>query len=261
MTESAAKNAQELHQVFTRQNAPLEAVDVLGGGLQALETANNREGFALTRQECEYLTEAYVRMGRNPTDAELMMFAQVNSEHCRHKIFNAKWTLDGAGQDASLFEMVRTTHARHGQKTLSAYSDNAAVLTGYPASWFLPDSSDGEYRQIAEPLHLVAKVETHNHPTAISPFPGAATGSGVRFGMKGQRAVAASPKSGSPGFRFPTCVCRMRKCPGSSRNKARPALRHRCRSCSKGLSGPHPSTMSSAGRMLRVLPHPGGGNG
>ena len=201
MTESVVKNAQELHQVFTRQNAaPLEVVDVLAGGLEALETANNREGFALTRQECEYLTEAYVRMGRNPTDAELMMFAQVNSEHCRHKIFNAKWTLDGAGQDASLFEMVRTTHARHGQKTLSAYSDNAAVLTGYPASWFLPDSSDGEYRQIAEPLHLVAKVETHNHPTAISPFPGAATGSGGEIRDEGATGRGGKPKVGVTGF-------------------------------------------------------------
>ena len=206
--------------VCAKDTCTLEIVDVLNGGLQALKIANNREGFALTPQECEYLAEAYLEMGRNPTDAELMMFAQVNSEHCRHKIFNAKWTLDGAGQELSLFEMVRTTHARHGEKTLSAYSDNAAVLTGYPASWFLPEPSDGEYRQIAEPLHLVAKVETHNHPTAISPFPGAATGSGVRSGMKGQRVVAASPKSESLEFRSPICAYRMRECHWNSRNQS-----------------------------------------
>ncbi|HAU42889.1 MAG TPA: phosphoribosylformylglycinamidine synthase, partial [Gammaproteobacteria bacterium] len=201
MTESVVKNAQELDQAFALKTpAPLEVVDVLNGGLQALEIANNREGFALTRQECEYLAEAYLEMGRNPTDAELMMFAQVNSEHCRHKIFNAKWTLDGAVQDVSLFEMVRTTHARHGEKTLSAYSDNAAVLKGYPASWFLPEPSDGEYRQIAEPLHLVAKVETHNHPTAISPFPGAATGSGGEIRDEGATGRGGKPKVGVTGF-------------------------------------------------------------
>ena len=248
MTESVVKNAQELDQAFALKTpAPLEVVDVLNGGLQALEIANNREGFALTRQECEYLAEAYLEMGRNPTDAELMMFAQVNSEHCRHKIFNAKWTLDGAVQDVSLFEMVRTTHARHGEKTLSAYSDNAAVLKGYPASWFLPEPSDGEYRQIAEPLHLVAKVETHNHPTAISPFPGAATGSGGEIRDEGATGRGGKPKVGVTGFSVSDY--RMRECPGNSRTKARLGSRHHCRSCSKDLSGLHPSTTSSAGRM------------
>ncbi len=201
MTESVVENVEGLEQVFALQPpAPLEVVDILNGGLEVLEAANEREGFALTHQECEYLADAYLEMGRNPTDAELMMFAQVNSEHCRHKIFNAQWTLDETSQDASLFQMVRTTHARHGEKTLSAYSDNAAVLRGYPASWFLPDPSGGEYGQIAEPLHLVAKVETHNHPTAISPFPGAATGSGGEIRDEGATGRGGKPKVGVTGF-------------------------------------------------------------
>jgi len=201
MTESLVEDAERLAQVFALQApAPLEFVDVIDGGLEALEAANEREGFALSQQECEYLTDAFVEMGRNPTDAELMMFAQVNSEHCRHKIFNAQWTLDEVSQDASLFEMVRTTHARNGEKTLSAYSDNAAVLRGYPASWFLPVSTGGEYGQIAESLHLVAKVETHNHPTAISPFPGAATGSGGEIRDEGATGRGGKPKVGVTGF-------------------------------------------------------------
>lgn len=201
MTESVVEDPQLLEQVFT--SAPpalLEYVDVIQGGLGTLEAANEKEGFALSQQECEYLADAFLKMGRNPTDAELMMFAQVNSEHCRHKIFNAQWTLDGETQDASLFEMVRTTHQRHGEKTLSAYSDNAAVLRGYPASWFLPVSTAGEYGQIAEPLHLVAKVETHNHPTAISPFPGAATGSGGEIRDEGATGRGGKPKVGITGF-------------------------------------------------------------
>ncbi len=201
MTESVVDDPQLLEQVFTSAPpAPLEYVDVIHGGLGALEAANEKEGFALSQQECEYLADAFLKMGRNPTDAELMMFAQVNSEHCRHKIFNAQWTLDDVTQDASLFQMVRTTHQRHGEKTLSAYSDNAAVLRGYPASWFLPVSIAGEYGQIAEPLHLVAKVETHNHPTAISPFPGAATGSGGEIRDEGATGRGGKPKVGVTGF-------------------------------------------------------------
>ena len=201
MTESLVGDPSRLEQVFAPQaSAPLEYVDVINGGLGALETANEREGFALSQQECEYLTDAFVEMNRNPTDAELMMFAQVNSEHCRHKIFNAQWTLDDVGQDASLFQMVRTTHARNGEKTLSAYSDNAAVLRGYPASWFLPLATGGEYGQIAESLHIVAKVETHNHPTAISPFPGAATGSGGEIRDEGATGRGGKPKVGVTGF-------------------------------------------------------------
>jgi len=201
MTESVVDDPQLLEQVFSSAPpAPLEYVDVIHGGLDALKAANEKEGFALSQQECEYLTDAFLKMGRNPTDAELMMFAQVNSEHCRHKIFNAQWTLDDVTQEASLFQMVRTTHARNGEKTLSAYSDNAAVLRGYPASWFLPISTDGEYGQIPEPLHLVAKVETHNHPTAISPFPGAATGSGGEIRDEGATGRGGKPKAGVTGF-------------------------------------------------------------
>ena len=201
MTESVVGDPSRLEQVFAPQApAPLGYVDVINGGLGALEAANEREGFALSQQECEYLAGAFVEMNRNPTDAELMMFAQVNSEHCRHKIFNAQWTLDDVVKDTSLFEMVRTTHARNGEKTLSAYSDNAAVIRGYPASWFLPLSTGGEYGQIAEPMHLVIKVETHNHPTAISPFPGAATGSGGEIRDEGATGRGGKPKVGVTGF-------------------------------------------------------------
>ncbi|MGA0343847.1 MAG: phosphoribosylformylglycinamidine synthase, partial [Arenicellales bacterium] len=170
MTESVAHHVEELSQVFKELiPGPLGFVDVMNGGLQALTQANRQHGYALTLQECEYLADSFRALGRNPTDAELMMFAQVNSEHCRHKIFNASWSIDDQPCELSLFEMIRTTHTGHGVDTLSAYKDNAAVLKGYDASWFLPDPTDGEYRQFAEPLHLVAKVEPHNHPTAISP--------------------------------------------------------------------------------------------
>ena len=201
MTESVAHHVEELTQVFAQLiPGPLGFVDVIKGGLQALTQANRQHGYALTLQECEYLTDSFRTLGRNPTDAELMMFAQVNSEHCRHKIFNASWSIDDQPCELSLFEMIRTTHTRHGVDTLSAYKDNAAVLKGYDASWFLPDPTDGEYRQFAEPLHLVAKVETHNHPTAISPFPGAATGSGGEIRDEGATGRGGKPKAGVTGF-------------------------------------------------------------
>src|SRR4029079_7885106 len=157
---------------------PLTAVDILKGGVAALKAANADMGLALSEDEIDYLFEQFTRAGRNPTDVELMMFAQANSEHCRHKIFNASWILDGREQEKSLFAMIRNTHAHTPRGVLSAYRDNAAVLAGSNGVRYFPTVSDGVYRGVREPIDILMKVETHNHPTAISPFPGAATGSG-----------------------------------------------------------------------------------
>ena len=201
MTESIAPDRNALAGVFeTAKPAPLEFVDILGGGLPALQEADRCQGYALSIDEMGYLVSEFQHLGRNPTDAELMMFAQVNSEHCRHKIFNAAWTVDGVDQPQSLFQMIRTTHAAHGDKALVAYRDNAAVIRGYPSAWFLPRPADGEYGQFVEPMHLVVKVETHNHPTAISPFPGAATGSGGEIRDEGATGRGGKPKAGITGF-------------------------------------------------------------
>ena len=201
MTESVTRDKTSLDRIFhVAATGALEFVDVISGGLSALQEANQRQGFALSPEECDYLVAQFQQLGRNPTDTELMMFAQVNSEHCRHKIFNARWSIDGVDQPLSLFEMIRSTHERHGEKTLVAYRDNAAVIKGYPASWFLPHPATGEYIQLAEPLHLVAKVETHNHPTGISPFPGAATGSGGEIRDEGATGRGGKPKAGITGF-------------------------------------------------------------
>ena len=169
--------------------------------LAALEAANARLGLALAEDEIEYLRERYAELGRDPSDVELMMFAQANSEHCRHKIFNATWTLDGEEQPHSLFRMIRNTHAHTPQHTISAYSDNAAVVEGYPASRFRPDPATGVYR--AGPVldsAFCIKVETHNHPTAISPFPGASTGAGGEIRDEGATGRGGRPKAGLCGF-------------------------------------------------------------
>ncbi|MCB1777999.1 MAG: phosphoribosylformylglycinamidine synthase, partial [Candidatus Competibacteraceae bacterium] len=152
------------------QPAPLATVEVLDDGRAALESANRALGLALSDDEIDYLLDSFLHLERNPTDVELMMFAQANSEHCRHKIFNADWIIDGQPQDYSLFAMIRHTHERHPADVLSAYSDNAAVMTGFPAGRFFPDPDDGQYHYHAEDLQILMKVETHNHPTAISPF-------------------------------------------------------------------------------------------
>src|SRR5213078_1996093 len=150
----------------------------LGGDPAAtLRAANARLGLALADDEIAYLVERYRALGRDPTDVELMMFAQANSEHCRHKIFNAEFTLGGERQPASLFQLIKRSTERAPEGVLSAYRDNAAVIEGVVAERLFPDP-DGVYRGHREPSHIVGKVETHNHPTAISPFPGAATGSG-----------------------------------------------------------------------------------
>lgn len=178
----------------------LTRVDILSAGRPELEAANRRLGLALSADEIDYLVDNFVQLGRNPTDAELMMFAQANSEHCRHKIFNADWIVDGEQKAKSLFGMIRNTFQQNPQGVLSAYSDNAAVLAGPDATRFFPDSKTAQYGYSAEPVHVQIKVETHNHPTAISPFPGAATGAGGEIRDEGATGQGSKPKSGLTGF-------------------------------------------------------------
>lgn len=201
MTEQLITKFEHLDGVFGAvQPRPFECVDVLSGGRAALLEANAERGFALSDTEIDYLVECFEQLGRNPTDAELMMFAQVNSEHCRHKIFNATWQVDGQAKDRSLFGMIRQTEAKAGQGTLVAYKDNSAVVTGYESEWLLPSPQSDRYERIEEAAHLIAKVETHNHPTGISPFPGAATGSGGEIRDEGATGRGGKPKAGVTGF-------------------------------------------------------------
>ena len=178
----------------------LTTVDVIGGGRDALETANRELGLALAEDEIDYLVERFTALGRNPSDAELMMFAQANSEHCRHKIFNADWTIDGEEQDLSLFGMIRNTYKHAPEGVLSAYKDNASVVAGPVADRFFPAPGSAEYQFVNEPVHLLMKVETHNHPTAIAPHPGAATGSGGEIRDEGATGRGSKPKAGLNGF-------------------------------------------------------------
>ncbi|MGI2259547.1 phosphoribosylformylglycinamidine synthase [Shewanella sp. GXUN23E] len=177
----------------------LRSVNILGEGRRALVAANTEMGLALAEDEIDYLVENFVRLGRNPNDIELMMFAQANSEHCRHKIFNADWTIDGEVQPKSLFKMIKNTFETTPDHVLSAYKDNAAVMEGSVAGRFFPDA-DGVYRYHTEPMHVLMKVETHNHPTAISPYPGAATGSGGEIRDEGATGRGSKPKAGLTGF-------------------------------------------------------------
>lgn len=200
MTESVVPSLAEAERLFTELQAqPMEHVDVLGGGRGALEEANRRFGLALAEDEIAYLVEAFTGLGRNPTDVELMMFAQANSEHCRHKIFNATFTIDGALQDKSLFGMIRNTHQLHPEHTVIAYADNAAVMEGHAVERFVPGAG-GVYAKSDATHHVLMKVETHNHPTAISPFPGASTGAGGEIRDEGATGRGARPKAGLTGF-------------------------------------------------------------
>jgi len=201
MTEAVLSDIQDTDVLFRHaEPAPLVRVDVLEGGRAALEAANRDLGLALSVDEIDYLCENFEALGRNPADIELMMFAQANSEHCRHKIFNASWMIDGQSQEKSLFGMIRASYEASPDGILSAYSDNAAVAEGYTAQRFFPDSQTRAYASHVEPAHLVMKVETHNHPTAISPFPGAATGSGGEIRDEGATGRGAKPKAGLCGF-------------------------------------------------------------
>ena len=178
---------------------PLTTVDLLGGGRTQLVDANSRLGLALSAEEIDYLADLFLAARRNPSDVELMMFAQANSEHCRHKIFNASWVIDGQARAETLFGMIRETHHAHPASTVVAYADNSAIIAGAPAARFHPDRS-GTYAYHHGLTHILAKVETHNHPTAISPFPGAATGSGGEIRDEGATGRGAKPKAGLCGF-------------------------------------------------------------
>ncbi len=201
MTEAVVFDIAEADALFRHAvPAPMALVDVLGGGRDALEIANRDLGLALSDDEIDYLVENFAALGRNPVDVELMMFAQANSEHCRHKIFNASWIIDGQPQAHSLFEMIRASYRANPDGILSAYSDNAAVVEGFEVRRFFPAPGSHAYAPHREAAHLVMKVETHNHPTAISPFPGAATGSGGEIRDEGATGRGAKPKAGLCGF-------------------------------------------------------------
>lgn len=208
MTESVFATRAEAEKLFSAlQAAPMEFVDVLGGGHAALETANKQWGLALADDEIEYLVNAFNGLKRNPTDVELMMFAQANSEHCRHKIFNANFTIDGVAQEKSLFGMIRNTEAVSPQHTVVAYSDNASIMEGHQVERFIAkfDAATGaaqapSYQKQSATNHVLMKVETHNHPTAISPFPGASTGNGGEIRDEGATGRGSKPKAGLTGF-------------------------------------------------------------
>ncbi|AKT50357.1 phosphoribosylformylglycinamidine synthase [Arsenicicoccus sp. oral taxon 190] len=203
MTETVLASRAEAAALFaTRPAEPMEHVDVLGAGREALLEADVRFGLALSEDEVDYLVEAFTGLRRNPTDVELMMFAQANSEHCRHKIFNADFVIDGEPQGRSLFGMIRHTEEVNGQGTVVAYADNASVMEGGRRVRWLPDSQDGPgvYGPVEDDVHVLMKVETHNHPTAISPFPGAATGAGGEIRDEGATGRGSAPKAGLSGF-------------------------------------------------------------
>ncbi|MBN8481012.1 MAG: phosphoribosylformylglycinamidine synthase [Xanthomonadales bacterium] len=201
MTQSVVTEPAALQRLFAVGTpGPLGRISLAGDALAALEAANARLGLALAPDEIAYLAESYAALGRDPSDAELMMFAQANSEHCRHKVFNAAFTIDGEAQARSLFAMIRNTHALAPAHTLSAYKDNAAVVAGYEARRFFADPETGLYAAHAEAAPYAIKVETHNHPTAISPFAGAATGAGGEIRDEGATGRGGKPKAGLTGF-------------------------------------------------------------
>ncbi|EMB4322909.1 phosphoribosylformylglycinamidine synthase [Pluralibacter gergoviae] len=201
MMESVFGSLQEAENLFAHhQPAPVASVDMLGQGRSALEEANRRLGLALAEDEIDYLLDAFTTLNRNPNDIELYMFAQANSEHCRHKIFNADWVIDGEQQPKSLFKMIKNTFEKTPDHVLSAYKDNAAVMEGSDVGRFFADRDGDRYGYHQEPTHILMKVETHNHPTAISPWPGAATGSGGEIRDEGATGRGAKPKAGLVGF-------------------------------------------------------------
>ena len=200
MTQQVVSDESQLDLFAEHEPKPLQTVSIIEQGRDALVKANTVLGLALSADEIDYLTESFTKLGRNPTDVELMMFAQANSEHCRHKIFNAGWTIDGEEQAKSLFAMIRNTHSLNPQGVLSAYSDNASVMAGPTAQVFIRDANNHSYGYVEEPAHILMKVETHNHPTAISPHPGAATGSGGEIRDEGATGRGSATKAGLTGF-------------------------------------------------------------
>lgn len=202
MTESVLPDFQTASKLFHHlESETFSTVDVLGGGKEALVKANTETGLALSADEIDYLVENYQALQRNPSDVELMMFAQANSEHCRHKIFNADFILNGEKQPKSLFGMIRDTHNAHPEGTVVAYKDNSSVIEGAKIERFYPDAAENQgYRFHEEDTHIIMKVETHNHPTAIAPFAGAATGAGGEIRDEGATGKGSRPKAGLTGF-------------------------------------------------------------
>lgn len=201
MTQTVLYAEADADVLFKQQvPVPYASIDILAGGKSALEVANRERGFALSADEIDYLVENFQQLKRNPSDVELMMFAQANSEHCRHKIFNASWVIDNKEQDRSLFQMIKNTFAVSPGKVLSAYKDNAAVMEGHEGARFFPNAGTHEYTYHHEDIAILMKVETHNHPTAISPFPGASTGSGGEIRDEGATGRGGKPKAGLTGF-------------------------------------------------------------
>mgnify|MGYP001267670563 CR=1 FL=1 len=200
MTQQVVFDAAELDLFAEHEPTPLKTVAIIEQGRAALERANSELGLALSVDEIDYLTDSFTQLARNPTDVELMMFAQANSEHCRHKIFNASWTIDGEEQAKSLFAMIRNTYNENPRNILSAYKDNASVMQGPEADVFIRDAASHAYGYVREDAHILMKVETHNHPTAISPHPGAATGSGGEIRDEGATGRGSATKAGLTGF-------------------------------------------------------------
>ena len=200
MTQIVVPADRDINLFEHRIPAALESIPLMERGRVALTKANAEMGLALSEEEIEYLDRSFQALGRDPTDTELMMFAQANSEHCRHKIFNAQWRIGGQEKEKTLFAMIRNTTQSSGKGVLSAYKDNAAVMEGSEAQLFLRDPMTGRYRYMDESAHILMKVETHNHPTAISPFPGAATGSGGEIRDEAATGRGAATKAGLTGF-------------------------------------------------------------
>ena len=252
MTQSVLEREEDAARLFEHaEPMPLRTVS-LARGRVALEEANAAMGLALAADEIDYLLASFAELGRDPSDVELMMFAQANSEHCRHKIFNADFVIDGEPAGDTLFAMIKRSTAASGEGVLSAYSDNAAVIAGHDASRFFPDPATGVYRTVAEPVHILMKVETHNHPTAISPYPGASTGSGGEIRDEGATGRGAKPKAALVGFsvsnlRIPGAIR-----PGRPITASPSGWRRRSTSCSKAPSAARRSTTSSAVRRSRA---------
>jgi phosphoribosylformylglycinamidine synthase len=201
MTETVVDSMDAVAPLYqTLEDRPLLRITVMTEGESALEKANVELGLALSEDEITYLAENFKRLGRDPSDVELIMFAQANSEHCRHKIFNASWTIDGKEQDISLFGMIRNTHHLQPKGTIVAYSDNSAVMEGCEAQTWTPQGADQRYQKEQRLTHTLMKVETHNHPTAIAPFPGASTGAGGEIRDEGATGIGGRPKAGLTGF-------------------------------------------------------------
>ena len=201
MTEAVIGSVNQANALYqTLDDRPLSRIPVLAEGRVALDKANQALGLALSDDEVDYLTENFLRLERNPSDVELIMFAQANSEHCRHKIFNSSWTIDGDDQERSLFAMIRNTHQLQPVGTIVAYSDNSAVMVGCEAETWVPQGAEHRYEKDSRLVHTLMKVETHNHPTAIAPFPGASTGAGGEIRDEGATGIGGRPKAGLTGF-------------------------------------------------------------